>query len=153
MSWLRSGLLWSVNFEQVLTLFWCFHCWNARKETNLFIFSGFMTCVTVLLTSGARIFRNVVNRQMHVRLCKICTKSTIKIQRWLHGRKFQYHRYLKKFPISFKCLHWVPVTCIPVSNYLLKVNNRNTRKKCQICSKLTTKTSERCLASSWCLYC
>ena len=28
--------------------------------------------------------------------------------------------------------------------YLLKVNNRNTRTRCEICSKLTIKTSERC---------
>ena len=27
--------------------------------------------------------------------------------------------------------------------YLFKVNNRNTRKKCEICSKLTIKTPER----------
>ena len=27
--------------------------------------------------------------------------------------------------------------------YLLKVNNRNTRKRCEICSKLTLKTPER----------
>ena len=30
----------------------------------------------------------------------------------------------------------------PASIYLLKVNNRNTRKKCEICSKLTIKTPE-----------
>ena len=28
--------------------------------------------------------------------------------------------------------------------YLFKVNNKNTRKKCEICSKLTLKTPERC---------
>ena len=27
--------------------------------------------------------------------------------------------------------------------YLLKINNRNIRKKCEICSKLTIKTPER----------
>ena len=31
----------------------------------------------------------------------------------------------------------------PVSIYLLKVNNRNTRTRCEICSKLTTKTPEQ----------
>ena len=30
----------------------------------------------------------------------------------------------------------------PVSIYLLKVNNRNTRARCEICSKLTIKTPE-----------
>ena len=28
-------------------------------------------------------------------------------------------------------------------NYMFKVNNRNTRKRCEICSKLTTKTPEQ----------
>ena len=28
--------------------------------------------------------------------------------------------------------------------YLFKVNNRNTRKRCEICLKLTIKTPERC---------
>ena len=31
----------------------------------------------------------------------------------------------------------------PVGIYLLKVNNRNTRTRCEICSKLTIKTPER----------
>ena len=31
----------------------------------------------------------------------------------------------------------------PSDIYLLKVNNRNTRPRCEICSKLTIKTRER----------
>ena len=31
----------------------------------------------------------------------------------------------------------------PTNNYLLKVNNRNTRKRCEICWKLTIKTPQR----------
>ena len=31
----------------------------------------------------------------------------------------------------------------PAKIYLLKINNRNTRKKCEICSKLTIKTPEQ----------
>ena len=31
----------------------------------------------------------------------------------------------------------------PVSNYMFKVNNRNTRSSCEICSKLTIKTPGR----------
>ena len=31
----------------------------------------------------------------------------------------------------------------PTGNYMFKVNNRNTRKRCKICSKLTIKTPER----------
>ena len=32
----------------------------------------------------------------------------------------------------------------PANNYLFKVNNRNIRKRCEICSKLTIKTPGRC---------
>ena len=32
----------------------------------------------------------------------------------------------------------------PVGIYMLKVKNRNTRTRCEICSKLTIKTPERC---------
>ena len=32
---------------------------------------------------------------------------------------------------------------LPISIYLLKVNNRNTRTRCEICSKLTIKTPKR----------
>ena len=32
----------------------------------------------------------------------------------------------------------------PANIYLFKVNNRNTRKRCGICSELTIKTRERC---------
>ena len=35
------------------------------------------------------------------------------------------------------------VKVYPAGIYLLKVNNRNTRTRCEICSKLTIKTSER----------
>ena len=42
---------------------------------------------------------------------------------------------------------------IPAGNYMFKFSNRNTRTKCEICSKLTIKTPERRQASFWCLYC
>ena len=35
--------------------------------------------------------------------------------------------------------HW-----IPVGNYMFKVSNRNTRTRCEICSELTIKITERC---------
>ena len=50
---------------------------------------------------------------------------------------------------------WYPAawqSYFPVGIYLLKVNNNNTRTRCEICSKLTIKTAERRLASFWCLY-
>ena len=34
------------------------------------------------------------------------------------------------------------ITTNPANTYLLKVNNRNTRKRCELCSMLTIKTPE-----------
>ena len=33
----------------------------------------------------------------------------------------------------------------PAGIYLIKVNNKNFRTKCKICSKITKKTAERCI--------
>ena len=38
----------------------------------------------------------------------------------------------------------------PAGNYMFKVNNRNTRTRCEICSKLTTETPERLTLSNFC---
>ena len=38
--------------------------------------------------------------------------------------------------------------CFPAGNYMFKVNNRNTRTRCEICSKLTIK-----IPVYWYLYC
>ena len=39
---------------------------------------------------------------------------------------------------------------LPMVIYLFKVNARNTRTRCEVCSKLIIKTPDR---SFWCLYC
>ena len=46
--------------------------------------------------------------------------------------------------MGLKCfLTSVIVKYYPAEIYLLKLNNRNTRTRCEICSKLTIKTPER----------
>ena len=42
------------------------------------------------------------------------------------------------------------IVCFPIGIYIFKVNNRNTRTRCEICSMLIIKTQER---RQWCLYC
>ena len=37
----------------------------------------------------------------------------------------------------------MPPSSVPANIYLFKVNKRNTRKRCEICSELTIKTPER----------
>ena len=39
--------------------------------------------------------------------------------------------------------HKTLVITFPAGIYLFKVNNKNTRTRCEICSKLTIKTPER----------
>ena len=50
--------------------------------------------------------------------------------------------------IQMKCFKMKCTT--PAGIYLLKVNNRNTRARCEICPKLIIKIPE---ASFWYLYC
>ena len=38
---------------------------------------------------------------------------------------------------------WIESSTYPAGNYMFKVNNRNTRTRCEICSKLTIKTPKR----------
>ena len=44
------------------------------------------------------------------------------------------------YPVAFLLRRWQDY---PAGNYMFKVNNRNTRTRCEICSKLTIKISER----------
>ena len=48
--------------------------------------------------------------------------------------------YIRKQP---RCLNEVQVSNFLANIYLFKVNNRNTRKRYEICSKLTIKILER----------
>ena len=50
------------------------------------------------------------------------------------------HNYVISY---FMHLYYVPPCYFPAGIYLLKVNNRNTRTKCDICSKLTIKIPGR----------
>ena len=61
-------------------------------------------------------------------------KNLLKIFSLQKDKFFIYPRY-----ILFEQKHK------PAGIYLLKVNNRNTRARCEICSKLTIKTQKRCL--------
>ena len=64
--------------------------------------------------------------------------------------------YIRTYNMSFLNYNRVNVTVtvslesskreeksFPANSYLFKINNRNTRKRCKICGKLTVKTPER----------
>ena len=52
-------------------------------------------------------------------------------------------KHFVKFFCRVSLFCWPCISNKPANIYLFKVNNRNTRKKCEICSKLTIKTPER----------
>ena len=62
-------------------------------------------------------------------------RQTITIDRLEINKSFLYQFYF------YRCHSFNQA--IPANIYLFKVNNRNTRKRCEICSKLTIKTPER----------
>ena len=55
-------------------------------------------------------------------------------------RNFQ-HSYIFTYPPIYNDTDFSG--SLSAGIYLLKVNNRNTRTRCEICSKLTIKTPER----------
>ena len=65
--------------------------------------------------------------------------------------RLQVKRNYKQFKRTESMYYYLNTLLIPnpVTIYLFKIKNRNTRKKCEICSKSTTKTPER----RWCFYC
>ena len=53
------------------------------------------------------------------------------------GSTFQHYPEASKSRLNVK------ENAVPAGNCMFKVNNRNTRTRCEICSKLTIKTPER----------
>ena len=51
-------------------------------------------------------------------------------------------------PFFFKLKQEDVLKFIPAGNYMFKVSNGNTRTRCKICSKLTTRIPERRLISA-----
>ena len=70
------------------------------------------------------------------RLQQILITSTLS---WQRSLSFRSQSIDLKGPAARNGL-----SIFPAIIYLFKINNRNIRKRCQICSKLTIKTLERC---------
>ena len=67
-------------------------------------------------------------------------KSKLKFQLIV---KFEHRSLLNQY-LTEAVINMNLVENISVNSYLLKFIKRNTRKRCEICSKLTIKTPERC---------
>ena len=57
--------------------------------------------------------------------------------------KISRHRKLEEHKWFYDHFKWRKFCKCPANIYLLKINNRSTKKRSEICSKLTIKTSER----------
>ena len=73
---------------------------------------------------------------LHCYLCQTCNPIYLKRPEEIFSDFFSLDFFRQPLRVNFQS---------PACIYLLKVNNRNTRTRCEICSKLT-KTPERCQA-------
>ena len=55
----------------------------------------------------------------------------------------------RKFSKVHTSVRSTSVSRYPAADYIFKVNNRNTRASCEVCSKLTIKAPKR----HYCIYC
>ena len=78
-------------------------------------------------------------RCMNLNLCFIVSKISCRYA------KFLLHTYFIKDYLS-KSLRYCSAKSFyfPTGNYMVKVNNRKTRARCEICSKLAMKTPKLC---------
>ena len=81
------------------------------------------------------------------RLSEICSKLLHVSGTWLCYRVFiiDFENALCIFTWFWTCFCRLCILCVycnPANIYFFKINNRNTRKSCEICSKLTIKTPE-----------
>ena len=59
-------------------------------------------------------------------------------------KNYENHISIRKIKEAYpEITRQFPFYISPAGNYMFKVNNRNTRTRCEICSKLTIKTPER----------
>ena len=85
--------------------------------------------------------------------CKHIYQNMLFCENILCQYQFNFHKPFKQyclvsfsyflFHLTLSTKHLTLTNAFPASIYLFKVNNRNTRTRCEICSKLTIKTPER----------
>ena len=91
----------------------------------------------------------VNNRNTRTR-CEICSKLICEsfnevYKMYIFNKSLDKIRSADEFWYCTRDLIKYAQNCkiYPAGNYMFKVNNRNTRTRCEICSKLTIKTPER----------
>ena len=87
--------------------------------------------VMLMASSALPVFSSIARPLL---LCKRSKKSLKLTKKKIMVLFIQYHAKREVY-----CER----TVYPAGNYMFKVNNRNTKTRCEICSKLTIKTPER----------
>ena len=143
------------------TLFWCFFSWLWANKCRM---RGFFETWHIM---------SILTHMGHVLLIKSNILHSIHLNRelvpWFGTHQPQVRLTTLKngkrsLPCRLNCWLWKHFTArctfflpaiafsgsinemsgIPANIFLFKVNNANSRKRCEICSELTIKTPERC---------
>ena len=104
----------------------------SRKKMSLHLPVGNPSCLH--LASSKSFFK-----VMHVFLENTCSNKFRRNPQYCNALFMSLQALSVHFVIQQRCI------ChpFPVGIYMFKINNRNTRRRCEICSKLTIKTPER----------
>ena len=112
---------------------------------------------SVFLEDIIQFSRSILKVNSKSKMCKICLNlSPIRPMFFLYTSwKHQKNRFSDCFRVYKKgTLAWngSTVNVHPAHYHMFKFENRNTRTRCEICSKLTIKTPTS-MTLFWCLYC
>ena len=99
-------------------------------------------------------FSNIIVRKDKKNLEKLRADTNVRLKNYCAQKKLNLinHDNIKESHLGIRKLHLnrkgnslfpKNLLSFPAGIYLLKVNNRNTRTRCEICSKLTINTPER----------
>ena len=98
--------------------------------------------LTKLLISGVYKIQHFLSFDLHFKnLTRVLLQCFLEI--WVRSQLSQNFPKIIIFKILQKIFH---LRFLATGNYMPKFNNKNTRTRCEICSKLTIKTPER---SQW----
>ena len=153
--WCLSGLI--VNFKHILHHFLFFIvyfeqvnvCWvmrtnSMKKNINSSKTRSYQLDLTLPPTPSTE----TEKQQQQQQKCFISWKCIVFMATWTVSHRFKpflYPLIKSKNRISeywLEIVWFYNINALPVNIYLFKVNSRNTRRRSEICSKLTIKTPE-----------
>ena len=144
----KSSLAFLCNILQmhhVLCLS-CFLCFFASKSIKhryfcpSFYLFGQNTDINIYTSESSNLSNLQVLSSLERKILRKTGQNTKKIPELIASVNFS----------EMKWYHWFTISSLPSGDFMFKVNKRNSRKMCEICSKLTIKTPERRhFSASW----